>query len=117
MLTVSSAELDEMRSASEDLMPDTCIIKSLATVSDGEGGYEESWVASGTVTCRVESIRTSEPVEGGKKYPAHSYTLTIPHDAAIKTTDHVSIGAIDYNVIGLDGSSYNVNQVCIIEKL
>lgn len=103
MTLLSSDELEYMRTAIEELLPDTCNILSATLSSDGAGGMTASWGTVGVaVPCRLDAIRGNESVVGGGLAPQHAYVLTLAHDATIDTDDRVEIGTYTFTVVSID---------------
>lgn len=95
---LSNAELLSMRQVIALLLPDTCIISALTEVNNGMGGVTQTWVASGTVSCRVDIKSGKEEVIGDKLQAFQQTVLSVPYDTTINTTDHVVHGGVTYNV-------------------
>ncbi len=99
---LSASELADIRSATETLFPQSCIISALTEVSDGQGGYTQSWVASGTVDCRLIAKAGGERMLAGQIAATGSYMLTVPHDAAISVDNRATIDGVNYRVLFID---------------
>lgn len=105
MLELTSAELTAMRTAVEDLLPDTCNILESTLTADGQGGNTEAWgtLSGGTaVDCRLDSKTAAEGVAGGELQPYHAYILTLPNGTTITTDNRVEVGSNTFNVTSVD---------------
>ena len=98
MTGITTAELAQMRSDIETLLPDTCVINTLTSVSDGMGGQTNSWEASGTVDCRLDRRSASEQLSGGAIRPYSEWVLTVPYGTSITVQNQVTHGGLTYNV-------------------
>jgi SPP1 family predicted phage head-tail adaptor len=107
-ITLTAAELSEIRSAVNELMPDTCTLLTRTNASDGEGGFTETWgTASANVPCRLDSklgmieSKGNERLAAGEIQYFHTYVLTLPYNTTITE---------QYRVL-LDGQYYQVKSV------
>ena len=80
-----------MRDAQDEWQPDECVVQTATLLSDGADGYDRTWVASGTVACRVmpETIRSGERDLGGAVREPARWVVTLPHDAEVGHGDRV----------------------------
>ena len=107
-ITLTTAELAEIRSAINELMPDTCTLLTRTNTSDGEGGFTEAWgTASANVPCRLDSklgvieTKGQERLTAGAVNYFHTYVLTLPYNTTITE---------QYRVL-MDGEYYQVKSV------
>jgi len=120
MTAISSAELTQMRSDVEQLMPDKCNILSVVRASDGMGGFTETW---GTVTanarCRLDKVRGVEKVTGGALSPYSRWMLTLPYDATVTAANRIEHGGNTYAVVDPsdEDKSWRVSVRCEVEKV
>jgi hypothetical protein len=108
-ITLTSAELAEIRSAINELMPDTCTLLTPVNTSDGEAGYSTSWVtAQSNVPCRLDSKLGVIEAKGQEKLTAgainyfHTYVLTLPYNTTITEQYRVQMGSDFYLVKSVD---------------
>lgn len=107
-IALTTAELTSMRTAINELLPDTCVILSVTRTIDGQGGWSDSWAASGTTTCRLDNLTKTELLQGGGIQHYTGWVLTVPHDVTINEEKRVRVSGNDYNVIGIDsGKSWS----------
>lgn len=104
MSNLSANDLEYIRAALEETLPQECNILSPTYVSDGAGGQTPTWgTAYASVKCRLDSSsRGSEADIRGALLPYHTYILTLPWDTTIGETNRVEIGARTYTVSGVD---------------
>lgn len=104
---LTAGELDAMRRAVAELMPDTCTILTAIRTSDGQGGYTEAWgTAVADVPCRLDVGRREnrEFVSGDVLAPYSWWQLTLPYDTEITAGQRVSVAGDEYEVIFADRS-------------
>jgi SPP1 family predicted phage head-tail adaptor len=97
-MTLTLAELADMRATIGELLPDTCVIKTLTTVPDGMGGQTETWSASGTANCRLDRRSGGERMAGGAIRAYAEWVLTVPYNTALTTESQVEHNGLTYNV-------------------
>jgi len=116
---LTTAELSSIRTAINDLLPGTCNILSCTSISDGEGGYSETWgTASSNVACRIDPIRGKEQVAAGAVQAFYQHVLTLPYNATLDESKRIEIGTALYSVISVDyGKSWNASTRAIVERL
>lgn len=103
MSQISSADLEYMRSAIEDLLPDLCNILRVTYSSDNAGGMSETWgtVIAGTI-CRLDANSGYKFIQGASPVPEHNYVITLMHDIGIMPEDRVEVGAHTFTVNSVD---------------
>lgn len=93
----------KIREISERMRPDTAVIISPTQTSDGAGGYTETWVVTGTYSCRVtalsRSLGVSEKVIAEKLRGRMGYEFFFPSTAVVSVRDRIVINAQQYNVV------------------
>ena len=101
---LTDPELEAIRAAIEDLLPDTCNILSVTRTSDGQGGWTESWgTATAAAPCRLDVARPGgEQVFGASVQPFTGYVLTLAHDETITTAHRVSCNSQTFSVVSVD---------------
>lgn len=100
MVILTSAEISELRALDVDAMTSRCVIQRPTLTSDGMGGRNESWVAIGTVDCRLKfpNIQNMERIAGGQVLSSASVRLAVPVGTDLKATDRVVSGGKTYEV-------------------
>lgn len=101
MLTAD--QLDEMREALEDSLPDTAVLQGSTWTSDGMGGGTTTWSAAGTVPCRIAPALAGEGevVDGGRVQPDYEYVVTLPADTSINEDMQLLIDSATYSIVSL----------------
>lgn len=103
-MSLTDSELAGMRSTSVEYLAGTAIIQNQSFVSDGGGGGTASWVAAGTVDCRVAPVASSgegEGVEGGRIQPDTEYVFTLPNDTVLSDASRILYGSQVFTVTSL----------------
>ncbi len=119
MTGLTTAELAQMRTDIESLMPDTCSILSLTLTSDGQGGQTEAWgTATAGAACRLDFLGGKEALASGAIQPYTRAILSIAQSATITTANRVLHGGITYNVqsVNLD-ASWLAAKRCTLEAV
>lgn len=123
------SELTLMRAEIEALLPDTANILEVTRVSDGQGGYNDSWgtATGGTaVACRLDAAASAgisnfqgnEVMRGGAVQPYGRWVATLPYNTTITTDNRLEINTRTFNVIALDtNKSWQLNVRVILEQL
>jgi hypothetical protein len=123
-ITLTAAELSEIRAAVLELMPDTCTLLTLTNTSDGEGGHSQTWgTASANVPCRLDSKVSAIEMKGKEMLGAgaiqyfHTYMLTLPGTAVIteqyrvlKDGEYYQVKSVDYD------KSWIASVRCFVER-
>lgn len=112
MSALSAAELAQIRADVAELLPDEANILESTLVSDGGGGWTETWgTATAGVACRLDYKRGVEVVVGGALQSFSGWIFTFPHDTAIASTNRIEHGGNTYAVIGEDADKSWVASV------
>lgn len=100
-IPLSSAELKQCRDIADQYLPGTAILLSQTTVSDGQGGYVDSYAASGTVDARLafEKLRGGEAAVAGRLAEVGSWILTVPANSSLEETGRVTFNSVTYDVV------------------
>lgn len=120
-MTISDAQLARMRA--QIPLPDTAVISAMTAVSDGAGGWTETWatVTGGTVACRLDPIRSSSSgivTVPGREGLIVQYQLTTEYDAPLAVNRRVTIGGDTYEVVQLaDDHSWNVSRRALLSRI
>ena len=124
-MTLTTAEITQMRTDVETLLPDVGDILSLTQASDGQGGFTDTWgTATANVACRLDPLMghtmvgSMETMAGAAIQPYSRFTLTVPNGTAITAANRFLLSGTSYNVISLDtGRSWNLCKRMIVEKV
>lgn len=102
-LPLTSAELAQCRTVANQFLAGTAVLQTMGTVSDGQGGYTETWTAASTVGGRVafELLRGGELERAGRLASTGNWVLTVAANTSVNATDRVV-----YN-----GGTFEVSEV------
>lgn len=107
-------EITRLRADLEDaVLPDLANILTVTRVSDGQGGFTETWGTAYTnVACKVSQFtQTSggEQLSGGAIRPYTFWQFTFPHGTQLTAADRIEVGTVTYSVSAVDpGKSWSV---------
>jgi len=117
---LSASDLAAMREAQDAALPDTCTIRRKTLVSDGMGGYTETWsdLATG-VKCRIATSRyRPEEAAIAEKFTGRTlWMLTLPAGTDVTNEDRVVLSGTTYEVVGVlsAGSWEMCRRVLVVE--
>lgn len=115
MLTAD--ELAAMRATVEDALPDTAQVQRRTLVSDGAGGYTESWSTVATVACRVArgGQLPQERVIAERLTTTSIWTLTLPALTDVTAADRIVVASRTFEVVDVGARSDEVARrvVCM----
>lgn len=103
-MTLSAAEIADMRDTIEDTLPDTCVIQRPTMVSDGQGGKTATWAAAGTVICRLspQGANTGdESARADRTSGEEDWIVTFPALTNVNTTDRLVILGSTFEPVAL----------------
>ena len=93
-MVLTAADLASMRADAESFMPDEAVVLRATEVSDGQGGFTETWVEHGTYACNAAAgpyMRFgAERVVAGQTTPVGIIFLSLPHDADVLAHDLIA---------------------------
>lgn len=118
-MSLSAKELEMMREAIEDLLPDTCNVLSAAGTVDGYGGVTQTW---GTlyrdISFRLDMQTGYENTAGGAIQPYIKYKGTLPHDTNVTQAHRIQHDGVVYAVLGVDpNKSWDASRRVDLEKI
>lgn len=118
-MVLTAADLAYMRSAINELLPDTCNICTITHTPNGMGGCTDTRATIGTaIACRLDMQSGREPTVGGAVQQFTGYTLSLPYDTTIGITNLVEINSADYSVTSInDGQSWIAVKRVTLEAL
>ena len=117
---LTDAELEAIRSAIEELLPDTCDVLSVTRTSDGQGGFTETW---GTVTadlpCRLDIAKPgTQPIFGASVQPFQGYVMTVNHAGTVTTSNRILKDGYTFEVVSVDfAKSWDGSRRIYLERL
>lgn len=99
-LPLTQGEIATMRSTVDSYLAGTAVLLQPAVVSDGQGGYTDSFTAAGTVDARLapEMLRGQERELAGRVAEVSYWILTLPASTAIAETWRVTYDQVTYEV-------------------
>jgi len=92
MSFLSTGDLALMRNEFKLTLPETVVIQRATMTSDGLGGSVPSWAAVGTVSARVDPLRSNsggEGVQGGREAGASDWAVVMAHDVSVTAEDRI----------------------------
>jgi len=106
-MTLSTAELNAIREAIDDLFPDTCNILSVPQISDGAGGITDTWgTAYYSIPCRLDFPNPGKESQANASYvPFKNGVVSMGYSQTVTTSNRLKIGTETYDIKGV-----NVNQ-------
>ena len=109
-MSLSTAELAQLRADAEDHLPDTCTIQSRSSGRTTDGGVTFAYTNRGAaIECRLAGLTTQqgEALEGGKLTSLTRWVLTLHHDQTIVETDRVIHDGGTFEVTHLEDTHSN----------
>ena len=107
MTTLSSSDLEYMRSSIELLFPDTCNVLSNSGTADAMGGKTDAWgTALTSVSCRLDTISGNAISANGGLVSFQKLVFSMPHDTAVTTANRIVHSSNTYNVIAVNIGSW-----------
>lgn len=109
---LSAADLAAMRATLTECLPDIAEVQRLTRVSDGMGGFTETWATVATVPCRLAPSGNTpvEQVVAERVTDRVLWTITLPAQTDVTATDRVVVGARTFEVVGV--LSPRSNELC-----
>lgn len=114
---LTAAELERMRAVAEQALPGTAVIQAGTLVSDGGGGHTQTFVASGTVACRVAPVNGVENERGDRISADSQYVITLPAETTVETDDQLVVAGVTYNVTAVRDRSWEVTRRVEVRKV
>lgn len=119
MSWLNDNDISWMQEAVGNLLPDSCIIKSVGTTSDGAGGWIESYTAvdGGTVNCRVDPADQEDVTIKGAERVKFSYNCYMPSMAPVTEDDVIEYQGELYEIVFIEKSvSWQTHTMAGIER-
>lgn len=101
----TTADLSFMRDTQELAMPGTAVIQGTVSVTDGQGGYYESYAGVGTVPARLyprTSRSYSENVAGGQIISLTTWFITMPWDTVVDARNRISMEGRTWEIVSVN---------------
>ena len=98
--TLTTAELAAMRDHADNLLPDSCTIRTATQTVDSTGNPILTWADTYTnVACRLDPAGSGgEPAMWGKLAQVSDWVLSVKYDQAVTAADRVVYGGVTYYV-------------------
>lgn len=109
-MSLSTAELNQLRNDAEDYLPDSCTLQSRTSGRTTDGGVTFAYTNRGTaIACRLAGMTTQqgEVLEGEKPTALSRWVLTLHHDQAIAETDRVIHDGATFQVTYMEDTHSN----------
>lgn len=121
-MSTTAAELADIRAAMVPRLPDQCTILRYSRVSDGAGGYTETWTADpSSVACRIAPSGRSaaEQLVAGRVGSVEIYVGTFQYDVTLGGRDQVRWETADrlLQVIGPGGRTTQFTRRALLVEL
>lgn len=103
-MTLTAAEIADMRDTLEDTLPDTCVIQRRTLTSDGQGGKTEAWAAAGTALCRLSPRGQGldgEDARADRITGEEDWIVTLPALTDVTSSDRLLILSNTYEPVGV----------------
>jgi head-tail adaptor len=103
MTFLTAAELRQLQSALEDLLPDTCRIER-PTTTNTYGSTSQTWgTAVASVACRLDpdNVQSQTGEVALRETGIARYTVTLPYDADVRDDDRLVHNSSTYNIVTL----------------
>lgn len=98
---LSTDDLEGMRAALDESLPDTCTVVSEPLVSDGAGGHTQGTAVRTDYACRISprlatgtgQLKDAELEQGGRIISQAPWLITLPEGAIVTSTDYIEDSA------------------------
>ena len=106
MRDFSAAELVQMQVEVNSALPSSGTIKHVTRVSDGAGGYTETWATVATVNCRIDALNAMRDSQTLRVYAARlgerqANWICFPAGTDVQEGDEVTVDSVVYEVMGI----------------
>jgi len=121
---LSADEMAQFRATQELTMTDSAEIQRPTVALDGMGGTTKTWVAIGTIKCRIavnvgalSSTGGANSLSGtlaGQIVEKAPWRVTFPALTDVRTSDRLVVGSKRLEVVGISGpSTYETARISI----
>jgi head-tail adaptor len=103
MTFLTTAELSQLQSDLEELLPDTCRIER-PTTTNTSGSISQTWgTAVASVACRFDpdNVQSQSGEVALRETGIARYTVTLPYDADVRDDDRLVHNSATYNIVTL----------------
>lgn len=100
---INASELNEIKNTREENMPETVYVQKKVSVSNGAGGFSESFITESTVDGRIGQLgKTPEEKEIASRMTYVSgYTVVLPSDTVVDETYQLQINGRQFEIKGV----------------
>jgi SPP1 family predicted phage head-tail adaptor len=81
---------------------DYALIEYVGEVSDGAGGYVDSWTTRVGIWCAVETTSGGESIVAGRIEHNEALEFTTHYDATILPTDRIIFEGVNYKITRIE---------------
>lgn len=116
---LSEKELADMRDQQEENMPETVYIQKKVSVSNGAGGFTETWETESTVAGRIGPVGKSpeEKEIAARLTGVTGYTVILPHDAVVDEKNQLQINGRQFFVAGVPKKSLQTALRAVVAEV
>jgi len=113
----STSDLSKIRTEQAKLMPEIVYIQRLTRISDGAGGWSETWQTVATTKGRIAPSQrmAGEREQGGALAVYGEYIVTLPH-TELQQNDRFQIAGTQYEVSAILERSEKTALRVIVKK-
>lgn len=97
-----ASQLARLRTDLEQGLPGTVIISTPGTVSDGHGGWVDSYTPAGTVSAALMPMGEQEARYAEQLRGQRGYTLVMPWNTSISERQRVTHSGTTYEVVSVE---------------
>lgn len=115
-LMLSAQELERMQSDIEDaLLPDMCAIQAVTRVSDGQGGWTETWATVDSAPCRLDKAGGVKGMNADAVKSFSSWVISLPINTTLTVYHRILVNDVSYSVTSIseDGSWLAVKRATL----
>lgn len=121
MSMLSAAELTAMRTLAQRTLADVATVQRKTTVSDGMGGYTDTWTTVLTTTCRVaanNNLQADRSITAAQLREGVAWKVTLPFGSDVRLDDRIVVGARTFEVLGIyaPGTYETARQCACVER-
>lgn len=115
---MGTTDLAYVRSQAEDALPDTVDLQTYTRISDGQGGFTESWASAyQSVPARLAPTTGRERLRAGARSEEAESILTVAWDQTLDATMRVLHQDSTYEIILVLGHSYLTAKRALLKRL
>lgn len=104
-MTLSVADLADMRTVQESLLPGTAVVKRATSAQNAIGEPALTWATQATADCRLRppGLRPDMRIVGEQVQSVANWVVTMAHDTDVQTGDRLEIASETYEVVAVWG--------------